>query len=52
MKIGFAGTVTDKQLRLLFDLTADSTPETETPEEKDRRFNSILIDWYEEINKE
>lgn len=52
MKIGFVGTVTEKQLRLLFDLTADSTPETETQEEKDRRFNSILIDWHEEINKE
>ena len=51
MKIGFVGTVTEKQLRLLFDLTADSTPETETPEEKDRRFNSILIDWHQEVTK-
>lgn len=51
MKMGFVGTVTDKQLRLLFDLTADSTPETETPEEKDRRFNSILIDWLRRLTK-
>ena len=51
MKIGFIGTVTEKELRLLFDLTADSTPETETPEEKDKRFDSILLDWHQEVTK-
>lgn len=51
MKIDFIGTVTEKELRLMFDLTADSTPETETPEEKDKRFNSILLDWHQEVTK-
>ena len=51
MKIRFIGTVTEKGLRLMFDLTADSTPETETPEEKDKRFDSILLDWHKEVTK-
>ena len=51
MKINFIGTEKKKELRLLFDLTADSTPETETPEEKDKRFDSILLDWHQEVTK-
>jgi len=51
MKINFIGTVTEKELRLMFDLTADSTPGTETPEEKDKRFDSILLDWHQEVTK-
>ena len=51
MNVRFIGTVTEKELRLMFDLTADSTPETETPEEKDKRFDSILLDWHQEVTK-